>query len=1025
MEQLWQRISEGRHTALVNIVPGDPPPWFGLRVLRVRCDVPEVTLGPLRDARTQIERLAGGAQPPLDQARSRAVSGLRRRLLGDVHERMADAEFIETINRLTQQLDRAWAIVFDAVELADHATLDVLRRVVSRPDALRVALVFAFRQHAPAGPARELLDAVRAACGPDAILRQADGATTLTSATAPPPQPQVTLRELPGDVLRVLRAGAIVGSGFESELVAALLRVDALDVIEALQRAADAGVPVEDRGEGRFHLPQETVETLRGSILPSLARVWHRRFAALLSEERPDPDAPAAREPRAGPGIAAADDQATHAPHAAAAAHAPAPPAYAAAAAHAPAPPTQSAAVLASAVERHVGGGAGLGASRGDDTATRAAAGPARAAAPPLSTAPPSTSLPAMATPRTTAVVPPPPMPSPAAASPAASPGAPAVAGGPSFEVGGAAAADEREKTADPAFSGARGGVPRAAETLRPPPTAASAGGAPMSSARRPPRVTQDRPTQLAPTGLGNPSWPYADLFHRGPESRRVSEPPESILFDAPPDSLDAPIPGPVRVPRDLAAAGGAFAEEPSRSARGGSLRVPAALSERSSPGGSRPSFSWPAAADSAIAGRAVHPARAAADSLRAAAPLDVSVQPASAALDRAEAAGAASAAAHGAGRQLHDARAAAHLTEAGEHEEAAQRYRAAAVEAAALGAYAQALSYGQKALSLLDGMPATPARRRLRVGALAGIARVQWQAAGPEPALSLAGALEVLDAARALLAQGDPPELHVEVAVLIASVCYDLGDARSLERAVEELAAASRLMLEAGDAIGAARLLNDQAALHVRMGDPVRATHLLVESRRAFEEQARVDPSVRVELAETDHLFARIPLHVPARPGREADALSMGLDHALAAERAYKQLGDTRELARVWETIGRLELRNGRLDRATQRLNAAIEAEEALGDLLGLARATAALAEVLSAKGLHREALAVLAESMAMNLEKGSPLGLAYNRRALNALVPNISLQGDEAEELRKLAAQLAAAEAALGRAKLPGEPA
>ncbi|WP_155798721.1 hypothetical protein, partial [Sorangium cellulosum] len=291
MEQLWQRVSEGRHTALLDIVPGEPPSHLGLRVLRVRCDVPEAALGPLHEVRTKIERLVGGAPPLLDQARTRVVSGLRRRLLGDVHERMADAEFIDAVSRLVQQTDRRWAIVFDAVELADHATLDVLRRVVSRHEALRVALVLSFRLRAPAGPAGELLGAVRATCGADAVLRP-DGTTTLTSVTAPPPPPQVALRELPGDVLRVLRAGAMVGSGFESELVAALLRVDAVDVIEALQRAADVGVPLEDRGEGRFHLPQETVLALRRSILPSLARVWHRRLATLLSEEVLEPDAP-------------------------------------------------------------------------------------------------------------------------------------------------------------------------------------------------------------------------------------------------------------------------------------------------------------------------------------------------------------------------------------------------------------------------------------------------------------------------------------------------------------------------------------------------------------------------------------------------------------------------------------------------------------------------------------------------------------------------------------------------------------
>ncbi|WP_437784175.1 hypothetical protein [Sorangium sp. So ce1097] len=904
MEQLWQRVSEGRHTALLDIVPGEPPPQLGLRVLRVRCDVPEAALGPLHEVRAKVERLVGGAPPLLDQARSRVVAGLRRRLLGDVHERMADAEFIEAVNRLAQETDRRWAIVFDAVELADQATLEVLRRVVSRREALRVALVLSFRIHAPVGPAGDLLGAARAAFGADAVLRPPDATTTLTSVSAPPP-PQIPLRELPGEVLRVLRAGAIVGSGFESELVAALLRVDAIDVLEALQRAADAGVPVEDRGEGRFHLPQDAVEALRRSILPSLARVWHRRLATLLSADAIEPDAPA-REP---PAAAAA---ASKAPGAAPSAHAAASPAQA--------------------------GAPAIDGSEGD-----------------------------------------------------VEPGLPAPLGAATL-----------------------GAATRATDTLRPPPgmAHAGAGGAHVSSARRAaPRDPQERPTPIAPAGPGNPPWPYAELFHRSPESRRLSEGPESIRFDAPPDSLDAPIPGPVRVPPDLAPTGGGpSAAEPIRSARGASQRIPAARSERPPSAAPRPS-PWSAATDDAGPARPVD-----------AAPLGgASLHPAPPAPDRADAAGAAL---HGAGRRALDARAAAHLTEAGELEEAARRYRAAAAEAAAMGAYAQALSYGQKALALLDSLPPTPERRRLRIGALAGIARVQWHAAGPDPAFTLAGALEVLDAARALLAQGDPPELHAEVAALLASVCYDIGDMRSLERALEELTAASRLLLDAGDALGSARLLNDQAAVYVRMGDPVRATHLLTESRRVFEERARVDPVARVELAETDHLFARIPLHVAARPGRESDALSMGIDHALAAERTYKQLGDTRELARVWETIGRLELRKSRLDRATQRLTAAIEAEEALGDLIGLARSTAALAEVLSAKGLHREALAVLAESVAMNLEKGSPVGLAYNRRALHALVPNISLQGEEATMLRQIAAQLAAAEATLGRLRLPGEP-
>ncbi|HZX00764.1 MAG TPA: tetratricopeptide repeat protein, partial [Bacilli bacterium] len=377
---------------------------------------------------------------------------------------------------------------------------------------------------------------------------------------------------------------------------------------------------------------------------------------------------------------------------------------------------------------------------------------------------------------------------------------------------------------------------------------------------------------------------------------------------------------------------------------------------------------------------------------------------------------------------RMDDARAAGHLSAAGELEAAAKRYCAAAAQAGAVGVYPQALGYAEQALSLLERLPATPERRRLRIRALMETARVHWLAGAPSPsvegaAFTLPRALELLEQARARTAPEDPAELHAELSTLIADVCYDLGDLRSLERALDELTFASRRLLEAGDATGAARLLNDQAALYVRMGDPVRAAHLLGESRKVFEERADRDPVALLEMAETDHLFARIPLHVPARPGREADALSMGLDHAIAAERTYKRVGAARELARVWETMGRLELRKGRFDRATARLSAALELQQRIGDLVGLARSTAAFSEVLGAVGRHREALMVLSDSVALNLEKGSPIGLAFNRRAFDALAARVSPRGESADVLAKVAAQLDQAEAMLGRMKLTSE--
>lgn len=76
---------------------------------------------------------------------------------------------------------------------------------------------------------------------------------------------------------------------------------------------------------------------------------------------------------------------------------------------------------------------------------------------------------------------------------------------------------------------------------------------------------------------------------------------------------------------------------------------------------------------------------------------------------------------------------------------------------------------------------------------------------------------------------------------------------------------------------------------------NPVRATHLLEESRKLFEGRLRTHPDDAVaveELAETHHLLARLLLHARIRPEREADAYAMSLEHTRAAELAYQRLG-------------------------------------------------------------------------------------------------------------------------------------
>ena len=71
---------------------------------------------------------------------------------------------------------------------------------------------------------------------------------------------------------------------------------------------------------------------------------------------------------------------------------------------------------------------------------------------------------------------------------------------------------------------------------------------------------------------------------------------------------------------------------------------------------------------------------------------------------------------------------------------------------------------------------------------------------------------------------------------------------------------------------------------------------------------------------------------------------------------------------------------------------------------MLGLARSTAVLAEVCAKSGRHAEALQRLGDSVAFNLEKGSSLGVVYNRRALERIAESIGAPMDPALRKKKL---------------------
>lgn len=87
---------------------------------------------------------------------------------------------------------------------------------------------------------------------------------------------------------------------------------------------------------------------------------------------------------------------------------------------------------------------------------------------------------------------------------------------------------------------------------------------------------------------------------------------------------------------------------------------------------------------------------------------------------------------------------------------------------------------------------------------------------------------------------------------------------------------------------------------------------------------------------------------------------------------------------------------------------------------------APGAFAELFSATGRLQEAASLLGSSVALNAEKGSPIGLAFNRRALAAL-SQATVPGPQAEQLRAalqtIENRLSQAETMFGRLVLPGE--
>lgn len=351
--------------------------------------------------------------------------------------------------------------------------------------------------------------------------------------------------------------------------------------------------------------------------------------------------------------------------------------------------------------------------------------------------------------------------------------------------------------------------------------------------------------------------------------------------------------------------------------------------------------------------------------------------------------------------------RAAEHAEASGSRRAAAMRYLEAAEEAASIGGHERAVELVGRALRLTSEAPVTDAERQLRLRVVLGQGRVMCRAAGSLEDLTLPDALAVLRAARELAKPQDPAELRAEINVQIARVAYDIGDGDRFELALQVLQEAQQLLLDDGQPLAAARLLNEAAAVHIRIGQLARAAELLARSREVFLGHADSSADARRELAETNHLVARLPLHGPIA-GHDEE-LAFAIECARGAERTFAELNDPREQARVYETLGRLARLTGRPDEARRLLRQAYQQQRRLGDAVGLARTTAALADLLADAGQPDDALTVLGDSITLNLQLGSRRGVAYNLQGLADL--EHTLEPDAvgvADAIRRLRADL-----------------
>ncbi|MBX3232509.1 MAG: hypothetical protein KIT84_16160 [Labilithrix sp.] len=301
--------------------------------------------------------------------------------------------------------------------------------------------------------------------------------------------------------------------------------------------------------------------------------------------------------------------------------------------------------------------------------------------------------------------------------------------------------------------------------------------------------------------------------------------------------------------------------------------------------------------------------------------------------------------------------------------------------------------------------LPRSRGGQELRARVKVERSRLGWAAAGLEPAYTLPVAFAEALEARAELGAIPPAGLRADVATLIAGIACDIGDGATLERARSAVGDTAKALDAEGATHAAASLLDDRAAIELRMGHAQRVASLL---DRASE---HVDGGT--DLADVRHLMARLPLHGTVAGAPRSEVIAAALDHCAMAEGIYATFERRRSLARVLETKARLHALAGDDAAAERAFRAALGIADDIQDVIGLARITAGLAALFTRARSAREALVMLSTSIELNRWKGSPMGVAFDERLLTELDDTIARTdpGDEAlaSELARVRAELA----------------